>query len=205
LLDLAKIEAGRLELSIEDVEVRPLVEGVMTTVEKLAEKNANRLIVDCPDDPGMIRADSMRVRQILLNLLGNACKFTHEGTITLHVDAETRHDRDGLTFTVADTGIGMTPEQMTHLFEEFSQAERSTARKYGGTGLGLAICKRLCELMRGEISATSAFGSGSRFSFWLPLAKQTVDESGAPPTEAAAQTAEISAPHNGDGRRTVLV
>jgi signal transduction histidine kinase len=166
ILDLSKIEAGRMELQLEDFALAPLIDGVVKTIEPLAAKNGNRLKVHC--DPAILHTDSMRLRQALLNLLSNSNKFTERGTIS--VDARQRQDngRDWVTIAVADTGIGMTPEQMGKLFQEFSQADASTTRKYGGTGLGLAISKRFCQMMGGDITVASAPGRGSTFTIRLP-------------------------------------
>jgi len=168
ILDLSKIEAGRMELYIETFDVAPLVEEVVNTVLPLVEKNANILEVYCSDDLGMMRADQTKVREGLFNLLSNAAKFTEEGTIKLEVDRETLEVTDWLIFRVSDTGIGMTPEQMKKLFQAFSQAYTSTTRKYGGTGLGLAITKAFCQMMGGDIQVESEPGIGSTFTIRLP-------------------------------------
>jgi PAS domain S-box-containing protein len=164
VLDLSKIEAGKMELNPETFEVRPLVEGVASTVAPLVARNENRLVVDIGADVGEVHADATRVRQILLNLLSNASKFTDHGTITL----ATGRSPEDLWFTVRDTGIGMTPEQIGRLFEAFSQAEVTTSAKYGGTGLGLAISKRFCEMMGGSVTVESAPGVGTAFTVRLP-------------------------------------
>src|SRR6202045_3333729 len=168
ILDLSKIEAGRMELQLEDFALAPLIEGVVKTVEPLAAKNGNQLVVLCDRAIGSLHADSMRLRQALLNLMSNANKFTERGTITVHARQAQENGRDWVTIAVADTGIGMTPEQMTKLFQEFSQADASTTRKYGGTGLGLAISKRFCQMMGGDITVESEPGRGSTFTIRLP-------------------------------------
>jgi adenylate cyclase len=169
ILDLSKIEAGKLEINLESVRVAPLVDEVIGTARPLAEQNKNQLSVDCAPDLPAIEADAMRLRQILLNLLSNACKFTKGGSVSLRV-ARARHEQqDALEFAVKDTGIGMTSEQMERLFEEFSQATSSTARSYGGTGLGLAITRRLCQMMGGDVTVTSEVGRGSTFTVRLPV------------------------------------
>ncbi|MGH7419846.1 MAG: PAS domain S-box protein, partial [Candidatus Rokuibacteriota bacterium] len=137
ILDLSKIEAGKMELHVEAFELRPTIEEVVTTVRPLVDRNANRLEVRCADDLGVMRSDRTKLRQALLNLLSNACKFTERGTITLDVERAGSRD-ETLVFRVRDTGIGMTPAQLERLFEAFAQAETSTSGKYGGTGLGLA-------------------------------------------------------------------
>jgi PAS domain S-box-containing protein len=164
VLDLSKIEAGKMQLYLESFEVVSLVEQVVTTVQPLVAKNENRLELRCAPGLGTMRSDATRIRQVLLNLLSNACKFTDHGLITLDV---TRLGPD-VMFRVRDTGIGMTPEQLGRLFEAFAQAEASTAAKYGGTGLGLAISRRFCQLMGGDVDVASAVGLGSTFTVRLP-------------------------------------
>ena len=174
ILDLSKIEAGKLELHPERVNILPLVEEVIGTARLLAEQNKNRLSVECPGDLPPIEADAMRVRQILLNLLSNACKFTKDGSIILRVRPVAHQGQDCIAFAVADSGIGMTPEQLGRLFEEFSQGDATTARQYGGTGLGLAITRRLCQMMGGDVSVTSEVGKGTTFTVRLPVAAAAV-------------------------------
>ena len=168
ILDLSKIEAGRMELQLEDFALAPLIDGVVKTVESLAAKNSNRLVVSCDAAVGSLHADQMRLRQALLNLVSNANKFTERGTITVYAQRGQENGRDWLNIAVTDTGIGMTPEQMGKLFQEFSQADASTTRKYGGTGLGLAISKRFCQMMGGDITVASEVGQGSTFTIRLP-------------------------------------
>jgi signal transduction histidine kinase len=168
VLDLSKIEAGRMELHLETFPLRPLIDGVIKTIEPLAAKSGNQLAVHCDGAIGTMQADQMRLRQALLNLMSNANKFTERGTITVHARQKQENDRDWVTIAVADTGIGMTPEQMGKLFQEFSQADASTTRKYGGTGLGLAISKRFCQMMGGDITVESEPGKGSVFTVRLP-------------------------------------
>ena len=170
VLDLSKIEAGKLELNLEKVEVPPLIEEVVGTTRPLAEQNRNHLSFECPRNLPPIEADAMRLRQILLNLLSNACKFTKDGKVVLCVRASIHAGQDCIEFTVTDTGIGMTAEQMQHLFEEFSQADVTTARHYGGTGLGLAITQRLCRMMGGDVTVASEVSKGSTFTVRLPVA-----------------------------------
>jgi hypothetical protein len=168
ILDLSKIEAGKLELLVETFDVADMVRDVATTVAPLAQKNANRLDLRCAGDLGEMRSDVVKVRQTLLNLLSNACKFTERGTITLTADREGNGAGDWLVFRVGDSGIGMTPEQMARLFEAFSQADATTSRKYGGTGLGLAITRRFCQMMGGDVQVASDPGKGSTFTVRLP-------------------------------------
>jgi signal transduction histidine kinase len=168
LLDLSKIEAGRMELYLEPFEVSPLIEDVVSTVRPLVEKNANTLEVYSGDNLGTMYADLTKVRQGLFNLLSNAAKFTEKGTIRLEVERTQQDHTDWLTFRVRDTGIGMTLEQTERLFQAFSQADISTTRKYGGTGLGLVITKVFLQMMGGEISVESTLGAGSTFTIRLP-------------------------------------
>ncbi|HEX9440650.1 MAG TPA: histidine kinase N-terminal 7TM domain-containing protein [Roseiflexaceae bacterium] len=168
ILDLSKIEAGKLELYLESFDVPALVGYVASNVRPLVERNDNTLEVRCPNDLGKIHADLTRVQQILFNLLSNAAKFTEHGAITLTVARETDGDGDWFTFRIADTGIGLTPEQLQNLFKEFIQADPSTTRKYGGTGLGLALSGRFCRMMGGDITAESQADQGSVFAVRLP-------------------------------------
>ncbi len=164
VLDLAKIEAGKLELQLEEIELRPVLDDVLDTAKPLAERHANNLRLEAEADLGRAVLDPMRVRQILLNLLSNACKFTERGEVTLFA----RRDGEQIELGVRDTGIGIDAEQLPRLFQEFHQAGVAKHRKYGGTGLGLAISRRLVTLMGGEIKATSEKGKGSEFTIWLP-------------------------------------
>jgi GAF domain-containing protein len=195
ILDLSKIEAGRMDLFLEPFEVGQLVRDVAAIVQPLVEKNGNQVIVSCPDDLGTMRADQTKLRQTLFNLLSNAAKFTDHGTIELRVALTPRPplptvgegetpgrslpspSQGGeagagglLVFAVTDTGIGMTEEQLGRLFEAFSQAEASTRSRYGGTGLGLAISRHFCRLMGGDLTVTSVYGQGSTFTVSLPVA-----------------------------------
>jgi signal transduction histidine kinase len=167
VLDLSKIEAGKLELAPEKVSLAPLIDEVIGTARQLAEQNKNRLVVEAADDLGTITVDPMRLRQILLNLLSNACKFTKDGEVSLRA-RKVGNGRDTIELAVADTGIGMTPEQLGKLFQEFTQAEASTAKKYGGTGLGLAITRKLARMMGGDVTVASERGKGSVFTVRLP-------------------------------------
>ena len=170
VLDLSKIEAGKLELSPQSVSLAPLIDEVIGTARQLAEQNSNRLIVECQDNLAPITVDPMRLRQILLNLLSNACKFTKQGEVALRVK-RVANGRDWIELAVSDTGIGMTPEQLAKLFEEFSQAEATTAQKFGGTGLGLAITRKLARMMGGDVTVTSEPGKGSVFTVRLPAGR----------------------------------
>src|SRR6202008_928305 len=167
VLDLSKIEAGKLELSQETVNLAPLLEDVIGTARQLAEQNKNRLVLEAQENLGQLTVDPMRLRQILLNLLSNACKFTKQGEVKLRVK-KIVDARNWIEIAVADTGIGMTPEQQSKLFKEFTQVDSSTARQYGGTGLGLAITRKLARMMGGAVTVTSAPGKGSGFTVRLP-------------------------------------
>src|SRR5262245_34593278 len=167
VLDLSKIEAGKLELNAQTVPLAPLIDEVVGTARQLAEQNKNRLTAATPDDLGSLTVDPMRLRQILFNLLSNACKFTKEGEVKLK--AQRLFDgRDWIEVAVSDSGIGMTPEQQAKIFEEFTQADASTAQRFGGTGLGLAITRKLARMMGGDVTVASEPGKGSVFTVRLP-------------------------------------
>ncbi len=169
VLDLSKIEAGRTELFVESFDIARMIEDVVSTVQPLVNKNHNQLTIQVAPNIGTMRADLTKVRQTLFNLLSNAAKFTENGTITITAHREeTAAKGDWLTFTVEDTGIGMTPDQQSKVFMEFTQADASTTRKYGGTGLGLTISRRFCQLMGGDITVESEVGRGSVFTVRLP-------------------------------------
>jgi adenylate cyclase len=172
LLDLSKIEAGKLELNPEPVNLPRLIDEVIGTAGQLAEKNQNRLIVKAHENLGALTADSMRLKQILLNLLSNACKFTKEGEVALRV-RKVADGRDWVELAVADTGIGLTAEQQAKLFQEFTQADSLTARRYGGTGLGLALSRKLARMMGGDVTVASEPGKGSVFTVRLPAGLNT--------------------------------
>jgi signal transduction histidine kinase/DNA-binding response OmpR family regulator len=189
ILDLSKIEAGRMDLFLETLDIPTMIQDVVTTITPLVEKNANAMQLLCASDLGTMRADLTKVRQSLFNLLSNACKFTTQGTITLAVTRETVDGATWVTFRVSDTGIGMTPEQMGQLFQAFSQAEASTTRQYGGTGLGLAITRHFCRMMGGDITAESAMGQGSTFTVRLPAEVVDPKAAATPRAEATAASA----------------
>jgi signal transduction histidine kinase len=167
VLDLSKIEAGKLELNPQTVQLAPLINEVIGTAGQLVEQNKNRLVVEAPENLGALTVDPMRLRQILLNLLSNACKFTKAGEIKLAA-RKVSNGSSFVEFAVSDTGIGMTPEQQAKLFEEFSQADATTAQKFGGTGLGLAITRKLARMMGGDVTVASEPGKGSVFTVRLP-------------------------------------
>jgi len=181
VLDLSKIEAGKLELNPTLVDLATLVDEIVGTARQLAEQNKNRLVVEAHDNLGSLMVDPMRLQQILLNLLSNACKFTQAGEVALRIRKLVDEQR-WIEFAVADTGIGMTAEQQAKLFEEFSQAESSTAQRYGGTGLGLAITRKLARMMGGDVTVNSEPGKGSVFTVRLPG-----DEATGPTQESRAQ------------------
>jgi signal transduction histidine kinase/DNA-binding response OmpR family regulator/HAMP domain-containing protein len=168
ILDLSKIEAGKMELHLEAFPLAPLVEDVGKTIAPLAAKNGNELVVSCPAAIGSMHADQTRIRQALLNLASNASKFTEGGTVTIAARRSTEAGGDWITIAVTDTGIGLTREQIGRLFQDFVQADASTTRKYGGTGLGLAISRRFCQMMGGDIGVESEPGQGSTFTIRLP-------------------------------------
>jgi signal transduction histidine kinase len=170
VLDLSKIEAGKTELFLEDVSIKKTVEDVIALSQPLVQKNHNTLTLTGELDTGMMHADALKLRQILFNLLGNACKFTSNGQVELNVQhVQTSTEEPGVQFIVRDSGIGMTPEQCAKLFQPFTQAESSTTRKFGGTGLGLSITKSFAELMGGNVRVESELGKGSAFILTLPL------------------------------------
>ena len=169
ILDLSKIEAGKMALRLEEFEVPELVEEMVSTLHPTVEKNRNRLDVHLAKEVGTMRADITKVRQILFNLVSNACKFTHGGNISLQVDRSASDGQEWIRFRVSDTGIGISTEQQTHLFKEFAQADVSVSRKFGGTGLGLAISQRFAQLMGGRIEVSSRPGEGSTFTVRLPV------------------------------------
>jgi signal transduction histidine kinase/DNA-binding response OmpR family regulator len=201
ILDLSKIEAGKMDLFLETFDISTMLQDVVTTIRPLVEKNTNTLEVQCVADLGTMRSDLTKIRQALFNLLSNACKFTERGTITLEVARDAVDGTAWIMFRVMDTGIGMTPAQMGRLFQAFSQADTSTTRKYGGTGLGLAITHRFCQMLGGNISVESVAGQGSTFTIRLPA--EVVDPRSA--LVSAPQSAPAGAAPWREGLRPVLV
>ena len=200
VLDLSKIEAGKMELYLETFDVGEMLDDVASTIEPMVARNANHLEFVRDADLGEMHADLVKVRQTLLNLLSNACKFTERGTIRVEARRLSGPSGDRVSFAVTDSGIGMTPEQVSRLFESFSQAEASTSRKYGGTGLGLALTKRFSEMMGGEVLVRSAPGAGSTFTLQLPARVGAVRRASAMALAAAPE------PPQGDGSAgTVLI
>ena len=182
ILDLSKIEAGKMEQFRENFDVRTLIEEVAATVLPLVEKNANKLHVEVAQDIGSMYADQIKVRQSLFNLLSNAAKFTREGHVTLDTRREQMNGADWIVFRVTDTGIGLNPNQILNLFQAFSQADASTTRRFGGTGLGLALTRRFCQMMGGDVVVNSTPGNGSTFTIKLPaLVTESPDTPGIEP------------------------
>jgi signal transduction histidine kinase len=168
ILDLSKIEAGKMDLLLESFDLGELIDSVASTVDSLVKKKRNKLVVECRGELGSVKADLIKIRQMLFNLISNAAKFTEDGQITLLVSRSMGADGDWVTYAVSDSGIGIPADKIDSLFEEFSQVEATTTRDYGGTGLGLAITKRFCELMGGTITVESKPGKGSTFTLKLP-------------------------------------
>ena len=208
VLDLSKIEAGKTTLFLEDFSVKKAVEDVIALTQPLVQKNRNTLVLTGEADAGSMHADALKLRQILFNLLGNACKFTSEGKVELNVaHATTAAGEPGIQFTVRDSGIGMTPEQCAKLFQPFTQAESSTSRKFGGTGLGLSITKSFVELMGGTVRVESEQGKGSAFIITLPLMVHDLPAEGSDASfDEPAPTPAVEEHHDpASGRRLVLV
>ena len=168
VLDLAKIESGKMDIYLETFDIPGMVNDVASTIDTLVKKNGNQLKVELDESIGEMRADITKVRQALFNLLSNAAKFTHEGVIALLVRSEQQNGVDWIRMSVSDSGIGIPPEKIDHVFDEFSQADESTTRDYGGTGLGLPISRRFCQMMGGDITVESTIGEGSTFMIRLP-------------------------------------
>jgi CheY-like chemotaxis protein/anti-sigma regulatory factor (Ser/Thr protein kinase) len=187
VLDLSKIEADRMELYPETFGAEAMVRDVAATVEALVTKKKNELVLDLGDGLGEMHTDQTRLRQCLINLLSNAAKFTKKGRITLTVWREQREERDWLAFSVADTGIGMTREQLDKLFERFTQADVSTTRRFGGTGLGLALTRAFARMLGGDVAVESTFGRGSTFTLRVPA---NLEEDGSDATADAGADGE---------------
>ncbi len=199
VLDLSKIEAGRMTMFIEDANIAAMITEVRGIIEPLAAKNGNRLIVNCPANIGAMRTDVTKLKQSLLNLLSNASKFTDKGTVELTVARNGTGAAATVDFRVADSGIGMTPEQLGRLFQAFGQADSSTSRKFGGTGLGLAITRHFSRMLGGDVTVTSEAGKGSVFTLTLPA--QAAQAAQAPATPEAKPLISGDA----EGAQTVLV
>ncbi|MDQ1522253.1 MAG: hypothetical protein QOE47_177 [Pyrinomonadaceae bacterium] len=205
ILDLSKIEAGKTELYLESFDLDALVGELESTIKPLAVKNNNTLVVHAADGLGTMRADLTKVRQSLLNLLSNACKFTKAGTVTLEVARREADGREWINFSVRDSGIGITKEQMNKLFQPFSQADASTTREFGGTGLGLVITKKFCEMMGGTMGVQSVRGEGSTFLITLPADVGSAPQAFAPPDDNADDSSSPAASFVGGDAGTVLV
>ena len=169
ILDLSKIEAGRMDVFVEGFDINTMIDDVISTAQPLIEKNHNTMVAEITPNLGTMHSDQMKVRQVLLNLISNAAKFTNDGTITVTCAFEIRNNRTYVVFEVADSGIGMTKEQLESLYDAFTQADSSTTRKYGGTGLGMAISKHFIDILEGEIDVNSIYGEGTSFTLRLPL------------------------------------
>jgi len=208
ILDLSKIEAGRMDLFVEEFYLDELLQEIGATIKPLVDKKSNTLVVNAPTEPVKVRLDQTKVRQIILNLLSNACKFTEDGKVLLSVDADSAHaDRseDVLVVTVGDSGIGMSPAQMEKLFEPFSQADSSTTKKYGGTGLGLTISKLFCDMMNGSIEVRSAPGEGTTFTVTLPMRLEVTTDSVAPGRAGVLSSDERSGPTSVAAKRGPVI
>lgn len=208
VLDLSKIEAGKMDLYLESFDLNTIVKEIGETILPMAEKNGNSIVINCPKNLGNMYADQTKVKQSLLNLLSNACKFTQGGDIRLDVEYQPQqHDGNDaaqsiMVFKISDTGIGMTPEQIQKLFQSFTQADASTTRKYGGTGLGLAITKSFSRLMGGDVNVESTYGVGSTFTLWLPQSVQKENPNQLKVPELV-QLPQVSA--KSTDRKTILV
>ena len=198
ILDISKIEAGKMDLFLEVLELPSIIQEVVATLHPLMDKKGNTLKANCPADLGTVCVDAMKVRQVLFNLLSNACKFTEHGTISLDVTRKKVDGRDWIHCRVKDTGVGMTPEQMEKLFLDFTQVDASTTRKFGGTGLGLAISMRFCRMMGGDITAESTGGKGSTFTIRLPAEVCM-------PDQESSVSAAVSLTEQESSQKTVLV
>ena len=199
VLDLAKIEAGRMDVYLETFEVSMMVDDVVSTIDTLVKKNGNRLKVEVDETIGKMRADITKVRQALLNLLSNAAKFTHKGEIGLVVRGEQEDGLDWIRMSVSDSGIGIPPEKIDHVFNEFSQADETTTRDYGGTGLGLPISRRFCHMMGGDITVESSVGEGSIFTIRLPLEVEAEE------SDVEAETVPVVIPEPGEDQVVLVV
>ena len=191
VLDLSKIEAGRMTVTTETFAVDAMIEDVLAAATPLAAKKGNRLVIDLGPNLGTMRSDEVKIRQCLLNLIGNAAKFTESGTVTLSA----RRVRDGrddwLCFSVEDTGIGMTPEQLKRLFQRFVQADESTTRQFGGTGLGLSITRAFCRKLGGDVTVDSRHDEGSTFTISLPAVLEAESEAEGPAAVVATERGDI--------------
>src|SRR6266850_8079300 len=203
VLDISKIEAGKMDLFLETIDVPAMVQDVVNTIRPLVQKNGNALTVECAENLGPMRADATKVRQALFNLLSNACKFTDKGTVSLRVSRERTNRAGHFVFRVGDSGIGMTPEQTGKLFKAFTQADASTTRKYGGSGLGLAITRHFCQMMGGDVTVESEVGKGSTFTIKLPAVVVTTRHQ--PTADTKSMFKDVRIPEPPPDARLVLV
>jgi signal transduction histidine kinase/CheY-like chemotaxis protein len=200
ILDLSKIEAGRMDVYFEQVFLSRLVDEVTTIVTPMVKKNENTLVIECPVDIGSIRTDVTKLKQSLINLLSNSAKFTKQGRVTLRLSRESNESgREVIRFDVSDSGVGMTPEQMSRLFQAFTQADSSTTRNFGGTGLGLTITKHFCTMLGGDINVRSEAGQGATFTVRLPA------DSAQRENDPSETSFPISSGETASGAITVLV
>jgi signal transduction histidine kinase/CheY-like chemotaxis protein len=205
VLDLSRIEAGKMTVYIESIDLKKVISNVVDTVSPVIDRNRNRLKVVCPDDIGVMSSDLVKFQQCLLNLLSNAAKFTENGEVSLEVRCNHFGDSERLQFVVRDTGIGMTPDELSQLFQDFVQADSSTTRKYGGTGLGLSISRRFCQMLGGDILVESKPDVGSTFTIDLP--RHHVDEKqgeGLAMPMSPVELARVAAESKEDGIPTIL-
>jgi PAS domain S-box-containing protein len=200
ILDMTKIEAGKLEIYYDDFDVPMLIWEAGQTIQPLLLKNNNHLEIECDRQLGGIRADMTRLRQVLLNVLSNACKFTKSGVIKVQVNRQNSALGESFCFTISDTGIGISPENLQKLFQPFNQADSSTTRLYGGTGLGLAISHRLCQMMSGDITVISDLGIGSTFTICLPVDCESASKN--PRKQAQNSASNLSASPKHRSRET---
>jgi len=191
ILDLSKIEAGKMDVFIEGFDINVMIDDVISTAQPLIEKNNNSLVADVVPNLGMMHSDQMKVRQILLNLISNAAKFTCDGKVIIKCSIEARGNEAFVVIGVTDTGIGMTKQQLENLYDAFTQADSSTTRKYGGTGLGMAISKHFIDILNGEIQVESEYGKGTVFTLKLPLKHHTVHNEAVERMEEPAKPASM--------------
>ncbi len=201
ILDLSKIEAGKMDSYLESFEIRSMLDDIVGTITPQIEKKSNKIEIDCPDDIGMLHSDLTKIRQILFNLLSNAAKFTEEGTITIEAERSTFEGEDTILLHVHDSGIGMSAEQLAKVFEAFTQADSSTTRKFGGTGLGLAITKHFCRMLGGDVEVTSVPNQGTTFTIRLPVKSAPSREE----EEKVEKAAERELPEPSEDAPLVLV
>jgi CheY-like chemotaxis protein/anti-sigma regulatory factor (Ser/Thr protein kinase) len=205
VLDLSKIESGKMEAFAEDFDVSSLIDQVAGTAQPLMSKNNNQFKIERGERLGSAHQDLTKLRQSLLNLLSNAAKFTHEGTITLRAERKSQADGEWLTFSVSDTGIGIPADKLDHVFDEFSQADTSTTRDYGGTGLGLPISRRFCQMLGGDLTVRSSTGEGSTFTMRIPVRLPGTDAETPAETVPVKTDAELEVMRVSGAGRTVLV